>query len=76
MTSSCVTQHTGKHTENLCNQQSRATNDIQLTFPDSKVRGPNMGPNWVLSAPDGTHDGPMNLAIKVVTAIAAEALEK
>ena len=25
-----------------------------------------MGPTWVLSAPDGPHDGPMNLAIKVV----------
>ena len=32
-------------------------------FPDSKVHGANMGPTWVLSAPDGTHDGPMNLAI-------------
>ena len=25
-----------------------------------------MGPTWVLSAPDGPHDGPMNLAIMVV----------
>ena len=24
-----------------------------------------MGPTWVLSAPDGPHDGPMNLAIRV-----------
>ena len=32
-------------------------------IPDNKVHGPNMGPNWVLSAPDGPHDGPMNLAI-------------
>ena len=24
-----------------------------------------MGPTWVLSAPDGPHDGPMNLAIGV-----------
>ena len=33
--------------------------------PDSEVNGANMGPTWVLSAPDGTHDGPMNLAIRV-----------
>ena len=32
--------------------------------PDSKVHGANMGPTWVLSAPDGTHVGPMNLAIR------------
>ena len=30
--------------------------------PDSKVHGANMGPIWVLSAPDGPHVGPMNLA--------------
>ena len=30
----------------------------------SKVHGTNMGPTWVLSAPDGPHVGPMNLAIK------------
>ena len=33
-------------------------------FPDSKVHGANMGPTWVLSAPDGPHIGPMNLAIR------------
>ena len=31
---------------------------------DSKVHGANMGPIWVLSAPDGPHVGPMNLAIR------------
>ena len=35
-------------------------------FPDIKVHGANMGPTWVLSAPDGPHVGPINLAIKVV----------
>ena len=35
-------------------------------FPESKVHGANMGPTWVLSAPDGPHVGPMNLAIRVV----------
>ena len=34
-------------------------------YPDSKVRGANMGPTWVLSAPDGPHVGPMNLVIRV-----------
>ena len=35
-----------------------------LATPDSKVHGANMGPTWVLSAPDGPHVGPMNLAIR------------
>ena len=33
-------------------------------IPDSQVHGANMGPTWVLSAPDGPHVGPMNLAIR------------
>ena len=37
-----------------------------MSYPDSKVHGANMGPTWVLSAPDGPHVGPMNLAIRVV----------
>ena len=31
---------------------------------DSKVHVVNMGPTWVLSALDGPHVGPMNLAIR------------
>ena len=34
-------------------------------YPDSKVHGVNMGPTWVLSASDGPHVGPMNLATRV-----------
>ena len=34
--------------------------------PDSKLHGANMGPTWVLLAPDGPHVGPMNLAIRGV----------
>ena len=34
------------------------------TFPESKVHGANMGPTLVLSAPDGPHVAPMNLAIR------------
>ena len=32
--------------------------------PNSKVSGANMGPTWALSAPDGPHVDPMNLAIR------------
>ena len=35
-----------------------------MIIPDSKVHGANMGPTWVLSAPDGPHVGPMSLAIR------------
>ena len=41
--------------------------DLWITIPDSKVYGANMGPTWVLSAPDGPHVGPMNLAIRDAT---------
>ena len=33
-------------------------------IPDIKVHGTNMGPTWVLAAPDGSHVSPMNLAIR------------
>ena len=33
--------------------------------PHNKVHGVNMGPTWVLSAPDGPHVDPMILAIRV-----------
>ena len=36
-------------------------------FPNSIFHGANMGPIWALSAPDGPHFGPMNLAIRVVS---------
>ena len=32
--------------------------------PDNEVHGADMGPTWGLSAPDGPHVGPMNLAIR------------
>ena len=34
-------------------------------YSDTKVHGANMGPSWVLSAPDGPHFGPINFAIRV-----------
>ena len=36
-------------------------------YPDCKVRGANMGPNWVQTAPDEPNVGPMNLATWVRT---------
>ena len=41
-----------------------STPSTKLVLPESKVHGANMGPTWVLSAPDGPHVGPMNLAIR------------
>ena len=44
-------------------QQGKGKASIRIS-PDSKVHGANMGPTWDLSAPDGPHVGPMNLAIR------------
>ena len=33
------------------------------SIQDSKVRGANMGPTWVLPAPEEPHIDPMNLVI-------------
>ena len=35
---------------------------MEYSHPDSKIHGVDMGPTWVLLAPDGPHVGPMNLA--------------
>ena len=48
----------------------------RATYPDSKVHGANMGPTWVLSAPDGPHVGRMILAIRVVNTMAFDAWVK
>ena len=37
----------------------------KISLPHSKVKGANTRLVWVLSAPDGLHFGPMNLAIGV-----------
>ena len=39
-----------------------SSSSILKSIPDSKVHEANMGPTLVLSAPDGPHFGPMNLA--------------
>ena len=42
-----------------------SSQECKQTNPDSKVHGANMGLTWVLSAPDGHHVGPINLACRV-----------
>ena len=44
---------------------SRFNDEKHWKYPGSKVHGANMGPTWVLSAPDGPHVDPMNLAMWV-----------
>ena len=48
---------------------SNLRHEVKLRYPDSKFHGSNMGPAWVLSAPDGPNVGPMNFAIRVYTPI-------
>ena len=58
------------HMRNKCLPHGKYYKGIAIEYisiPDSNVHGANMGPTWVLSAPDGPHIGPMNLAIKVST---------
>ena len=43
-----------------------------MGIPDNKVHGANMGSTWVLSATDGPHVGPMNPAIRDVSAFVAD----
>ena len=50
----------------ICNVSGKMVTQT-YSYPDSKVHWANMGPTWVLSAPDGPHIGPMNFAIKVAS---------
>ena len=43
----------------------RMVRDRSSASQKARGNGANMGPTWVLSAPDGPHVGPMNLAIRV-----------
>ena len=54
----------------VCEMLSISSRPNVLNTPDSKVHVANMGPTWVLSAPDGPHVGPMNLAIRDNTGLA------
>ena len=69
-------QHTGgkwlihdtkHHEDNSCKSWNSPAEPPEYTHgkhPDSKVHGANVGPTWVLSAPDGPHVGPMNIATR------------
>ena len=51
----------------ICNVMyvfNRPISQIPQGIPDNKVPGANMGSTWALSAPDGPHAGPMNIAIR------------
>ena len=41
-------------------------------IPDSRDHGAKLGPTWVMSAPDGPHVRPMNLATKVYDLLLSE----
>ena len=42
-------------------------NSVPKQTQIARFMGPTLGPTWVLSAPDGPHVGPMNLAIRDVS---------
>ena len=60
----CVTEITIFY--RLSRSEYGRTEQLSYDNPDSKIHGSNMGPTWVLSAPDGPHVGPINLAIREV----------
>ena len=49
-----------------CAKCGISKNITVIYSPDSEIHGANMGPTWVLSAPDRPHVGAMNLAIRVI----------
>ena len=52
------------HRNDVCPWHKNNFPIIHHGTPDSKVHGANMGPTWIMSATDGPHIGPMNLAIR------------
>ena len=55
-------QHTDTGLSDFCTPATQVES-ASRHIPDSKVHGANMGPPWVLSASDGPHVDPMNLAV-------------
>ena len=49
--------------------------DTNSYFLDKKANEANMGPTWVLSAPEGPQFGPMNLSIRVTNSIGQNSYE-
>ena len=54
------------HSTNGYRMPSSCNIDSEDIIPDDKVHGANMGPTWVLLAPDGPHVVPMDLDIRVI----------
>ena len=46
--------------------------EFRISIPDSMVHMAYMGPTWVLAAPGGPYDGPMNLAIRYVPVLSED----
>ena len=61
-----VSWWTGHRMNNIASRRRFNIVGCCNNYPASKVHGANMGPTWVLSAPDGPNVGPMNVAIRVV----------
>ena len=61
----CLLQHVDQfpQSRHQCVNIATVITVLPTILSDSKVHGANMGPTWVLSAPGGSHVGPMNLAI-------------
>ena len=55
------------HFNRILSRQVSSSMRVTKTYSDSKVHGTNMGPTWVMSAPDEPHVGPRNLVIRVFT---------
>ena len=60
----CVTHWAAKIFHSV--QNLREIKKILRDLPGGKVHEANMGPTWVLSALDGPHVGPINLAIRAI----------
>ena len=64
----CKLQQNTTNADCVCNFEKWSLSHFSYLYkihiPDSKVHGTNMVPTWVLSAPDGPHVGPINLAIR------------
>ena len=61
-----VTNNSLFNFQELSFMKSKLSRAVHCTTQRAKFMGPTWGPPaWVMSVPDGPHDGPMNLAIRV-----------
>ena len=57
--------HYNSRNRYITNTAERINNPSPHNIPERNVDGANMGPTWVLSAPNGPHVGPMNLVSEI-----------